>query len=53
MVDLVVSINTLAFEGYDLTTRDAVDELKRRVDFARRLGDKIVNIKVGAASGRK
>jgi sugar phosphate isomerase/epimerase len=37
----------------DLTTEDAVDELKRRIDFGKRLGAKIVNTKVGARSGRK
>jgi sugar phosphate isomerase/epimerase len=36
----------------DLTTEDAVDELKRRIDFGKRLGVKIVNTKVGARSGR-
>ena len=36
----------------DLTTEDAVDELKRRIDFGKRLGAKIVNTKVGARSGR-
>ena len=37
----------------DLTTGEAVDELKRRIDFGKRLGVKIVNTKVGAKSGRK
>ena len=37
----------------DLTTEDAVDELKRRIDFGKRLGVKIVNTKVGSKSGRK
>lgn len=36
----------------DLTTETAVDELKRRIDFAKTLGVKIVNTKVGAKSGR-
>ena len=36
----------------DLTTDDAVDELKRRIDFGKRLGVKIVNTKVGPKSGR-
>ncbi len=36
----------------DLTTEAAVDELKRRIDFGKRLGVKIVNTKVGARSGR-
>jgi sugar phosphate isomerase/epimerase len=37
----------------DLTTEEAVDELKRRIDFGKRLGVKIVNTKVGAKSGRR
>ena len=37
----------------DLTTEAAVDELKRRIDFGKRLGVKIVNTKVGAKSGRQ
>ena len=37
----------------DLTTNDAVDELKRRMDFGRSLGAKIVHTKVGATTGRK
>jgi len=37
----------------DLTTEDAVDALKRRIDFGKRLGVKIVNTKVGSKSGRK
>jgi len=37
----------------DLTTEEAVDELKRRIDFGKRLGVKIVNTKVGAKSGRQ
>ena len=37
----------------DLTTEAAVDELKRRIDFGKRLGEKIVNTKVGAKSGRQ
>ena len=37
----------------DLTTDDAVDELKRRIDFGKRLGVKIVNTKVGEKSGRQ
>ena len=34
----------------DLTTHEAVDELKRRIDFGRRLGVRIVNTKVGPTS---
>ena len=37
----------------DLTTNDAVEELKRRIDFGKKLGVKIVHTKVGATSGRK
>ena len=38
---------------FDLTTEAAVDELKRRIDFGKRLGAKIVNTKVGSQSGLK
>ncbi len=34
----------------DLTTQEAVDELKRRIDFGKRLGVRIVNTKVGPRS---
>ncbi len=37
----------------DLTTHDAVEELKRRIDFGKNIGVKIVHTKVGAISGRK
>ncbi|UCF94969.1 MAG: TIM barrel protein, partial [Desulfobacterales bacterium] len=37
----------------DLTTADAVDELKRRIDFGQRLGVRIVNTKVGPVSRRR
>jgi sugar phosphate isomerase/epimerase len=36
----------------DLSTGDAVDELRRRIDFAKRLGAIIVNTKVGPRSRR-
>jgi sugar phosphate isomerase/epimerase len=37
----------------DLTTNEAVEELKRRIDFGKIIGAKIVHTKVGATSGRK
>lgn len=49
-----LGLSTIALSAHiDLTTKDAVDALKRRIDFGRRLGVKIVNTKVGARSGRK
>jgi sugar phosphate isomerase/epimerase len=48
-----LGLSSIALSAHiDLTTKDAVDELKRRIDFAKRLGVKIVNTKVGAQSGR-
>mgnify|MGYP001033654927 CR=1 FL=1 len=49
-----LGLSSIALSAHiDLTTKDAVDEIKRRVDFGKRLGAKIVNTKVGARSGRK
>jgi len=49
-----LGLSNIALSAHiDLTTEDAVDELKRRIDFAKRLGVKIVNTKVGAKSGRR
>lgn len=36
----------------DLTTPDAVDEMKRRLDFGKMLGVQVVNTKVGGLEGR-
>ena len=48
-----LGLSSIALSAHiDLTTEDAVDELKRRIDFGKRLGVKIVNTKVGARSGR-
>jgi sugar phosphate isomerase/epimerase len=48
-----LGLSSVALSAHiDLTTEDAVDELKRRIDFGKRLGVKIVNTKVGAKSGR-
>ena len=48
-----LGLSSMALSAHiDLTTEDAVDELKRRIDFGKRLGVKIVNTKVGAKSGR-
>ncbi len=48
-----LGLSSIALSAHtDLTTKDAVDELKRRIDFGKRLGVKIVNTKVGANSGR-
>jgi sugar phosphate isomerase/epimerase len=49
-----LGLSTIALSAHiDLTTEAAVDELKRRIDFGKRLGAKIVNTKVGARSGLK
>lgn len=49
-----LALSTIALSAHiDLTTKDAVDELKRRIDFGKSLGVKIVNTKVGAKSGRR
>ena len=49
-----LGLSSIALSAHiDLTTEDAVDEIKRRIDFGQRLGVKIVNTKVGARSGRK
>lgn len=49
-----LGLSSIALSAHiDLTTDDAVDEIKRRIDFGKRLGVKIVNTKVGARSGRK
>ncbi len=49
-----LGLSSIALSAHiDLTTEDAVDELKRRIDFGKRLGVKIVNTKVGAKSGRQ
>ncbi len=49
-----LGLSSIALSAHiDLTTEDAVDELKKRIDFAKRLGVKIVNTKVGAKSGRR
>jgi len=49
-----LGLSSIALSAHiDLTTDDAVDELKKRIDFGKRLGVKIVNTKVGARSGRK
>ena len=48
-----LGLSSIALSAHiDLTTDVAVDELKRRIDFGKRLGVKIVNTKVGARSGR-
>lgn len=48
-----LGLSSIALSAHiDLTTAEAVDELKRRIDFGKRLGVKIVNTKVGAQSGR-
>jgi len=48
-----LGLSSIALSAHiDLTTEDAVDELKRRMDFGKRLGVRIVNTKVGAQSGR-
>ena len=49
-----LGLSSIALSAHiDLTTEDAVDEMKRRIDFGKRLGAKIVNTKVGARSGLK
>jgi len=49
-----LGLSSIALSAHiDLTTEDSVDEIKRRIDFGKRLGVKIVNTKVGARSGRK
>ena len=49
-----LGLSSIALSAHtDLTTEDAVDELKRRIDFGKRLGVKIINTKVGAKSARK
>ena len=49
-----LGLSSIALSAHiDLTTEAAVDELKRRIDFGKRLGAKIVNTKVGARSGLK
>lgn len=51
MVDL--GLNSIALSAHtDLTTAESVDEMKRRIDFGKMLGVKIVNTKVGGVSGR-
>ena len=48
-----LGLSSIALSAHiNLTTENAVDEIKRRIDFAKRLGVKIVNTKVGAKSGR-
>ena len=48
-----LGLSSIALSAHiDLTTEDAVDELKRRIEFGKKLGVKIVNTKVGARSGR-
>jgi sugar phosphate isomerase/epimerase len=51
IVDLGLSCIALAAHT-DLSTEESIDELKRRIDFGKRLGAKIVNTKVGPRSGR-
>lgn len=47
-----LGLSSIALSAHiDLTTEGAVDEMKRRIDFGKRLGAKIVNTKVGARSG--
>ena len=49
-----LGLSSIALSAHiDLTTEAAVDELKRRIDFGKRLGARIVNTKVGARSGLK
>lgn len=49
-----LGLSSIALSAHtDLTTGEAVDELKRRIDFGKRLGVAVVNTKVGAKSGRK
>jgi sugar phosphate isomerase/epimerase len=49
-----LGLSSIALAAHtDLTTNDAVDELKRRMDFGRSLDAKIVHTKVGATAGRK
>ena len=49
-----LGLSSIALSAHiDLTTEAAVDELKRRIDFGKRLGAKIVNTKVGARSDLK
>ena len=49
-----LGLSSIALSAHiDLTTKDAVEEIKRRIDFGKRLGVKIVITKVGARSGRK
>ncbi|MBT8367116.1 MAG: sugar phosphate isomerase/epimerase [Deltaproteobacteria bacterium] len=49
-----MGLSSIALSAHtDLTTGKAVDELKRRIDFGKRLGVEVVNTKVGAKSGRK
>jgi sugar phosphate isomerase/epimerase len=49
-----LGLSSIALSAHiDLTTEDAVDELKKRIDFGKRLGVKIVNTKAGARFGRK
>ena len=48
-----LGLSSIALSAHiDLTTEDSVDEMKRRIDFGKMLGVKIVNTKVGARSGR-
>ena len=49
-----LGLSSIALSAHiDLTTEESVDEIKRRIDFGKRLGVEIVNTKVGAISGRK
>jgi sugar phosphate isomerase/epimerase len=49
-----LGLSSIALAAHtDLTTTDAVDEMKRRIDFGKRLGVMIVHTKVGATSGLK
>ena len=48
-----LGLSSMALSAHiDLTSEDSIDEMKRRIDFGKILGAKIINTKVGAISGR-
>lgn len=50
---LDLGLSCIALSAHtDLSTEESIDELKRRIDFGKKLGVKIVNTKVGPKSRR-
>jgi len=48
-----LGLSSVALSAHiDLTTDDAVDEFKRRIEFGKRLGVRVINTKVGGVGGR-